>query len=202
MKRLVKKNINTPEEYNRLFKKSKEYSEFDLKRWKKMLLAFKGGKLIDLGCFDSPLCKIVKEKYPDSDIYGLDYAYEVIESLRKENPNINYIVDSVYNIPFTEEIFDYVTAGELLEHLDYPAEMIKEAVRILKPGGTLVVSTPLEETGIGEVDKDRHIWSFSEKDIMKLLSPYGEVKIEIMRSQQKPYKYHFPIILAWCKKYE
>lgn len=203
MKRLVEKNINTPEEYNRLFNKEEKHSKFERQRWKLMLKVFKGGNLLDLGCFNSELCRMAKKKHKKSNIWGIDYADEVIKHLKVVNPDINYMIGNVYKTGFKEETFDYITAGELLEHLDHPAICIKEAMRILKPGGTMSISTPLEETGIGEIDKDRHVWGFSFSDIRKLLSPYGEVKIQVIGSQRFPrYIYHFPIIIAWCKKYE
>ncbi len=44
-------------------------------------------------------------------------------------------------LPFRDELFDVVVAGEILEHVaDYP-DVVDEACRVLKPGGTLVVDT-------------------------------------------------------------
>jgi len=43
---------------------------------------------------------------------------------------------------FPENCFDIVTLWQVLEHLPYPLAILKEAHRILKPGGLLIVSTP------------------------------------------------------------
>ena len=98
--------------------------------------------------------------------------------------------------------FSYAVAGELLEHLEDPHKFIKEVFRILKPGGILALSTPLDEAREpGAIDSERHLWSFKVDDIMKILIPYGKIKIAILRSQYFPtYQYHWPIILAWVKK--
>ena len=203
MKRIQKKNINSPEEYNRIFKENKElYSTFDFNRWNEMLKYFRGGSLVDLGCFNSFLTKIAKDKYKDSDIWGIDYADAVIAYMQKQFPNIHFMENDIYNLKLKNSSFNYATAGELIEHLENPRLFIKEAMRILKPGGVLAISTPLEETGIGEIDKDRHLWSFSKQDIFDLLKPYGIVHFKIMRSERYPvYKYHFPIIVVFCQKY-
>ena len=44
-------------------------------------------------------------------------------------------------LPFGDESFDVVVAGEILEHVVDMPKVIAEACRVLKPGGTLVVDT-------------------------------------------------------------
>ena len=203
MKRIQQKNINSIEEYNRIFSERADYSYslFDFKRWKTILKYFRGGDLIDLGCFDSNLCQFAKEMYPNANVWGLDFADKVIDYMQKQFPAIKYIVGDVFNIPFKDETFNYVTAGELLEHLEHPEVFIKEAIRILKPGGILALSTPLKETGVGEVDEKRHIWSISEQDVFDLCKSFGIVQMKVLRSERNPYKYHFPVICAFVQKF-
>lgn len=45
-------------------------------------------------------------------------------------------------IPFPDEHFDLVFAIEVVEHTTRPYDLFKEASRVLKPGGTLIISTP------------------------------------------------------------
>ena len=117
------------------------------------------------------------------------------------NPwGITYIVGNVYDTKFPSNYFDYAVAGELIEHLEYPERFLAEALRILKKRGILAISTPLEETGIGEVDNERHLWSYSGRDLKNLLSPYGSVRIRVLRGNILPYRYHFPSLIAFCKK--
>jgi len=47
----------------------------------------------------------------------------------------------VLRLPFADEVADVVVAGEVLEHVAEPADLISEACRALRPGGTLVVDT-------------------------------------------------------------
>ena len=44
-------------------------------------------------------------------------------------------------LPFRDEVADVVVAGEVLEHVPDPTELVGEACRVLKPGGTLVLDT-------------------------------------------------------------
>jgi ubiquinone/menaquinone biosynthesis C-methylase UbiE len=48
------------------------------------------------------------------------------------------------SLPFDDETFDAVGLSDVLEHMTSPAAALRELIRITKPGGTLVISTPLK----------------------------------------------------------
>lgn len=195
MKRLNNKDNNSPEEYQKIAYTPVDW--FELKRWQRLLKHWKGGYLLDLGSFDSMVPVFAKALYPESWVHALDYSYKGTNIYS----GIYYDQGDVYNIKRGDATMDYVVMGQLLEHLEYPEKALKEAMRVLKVGGVLALSVPLNETEAGEVDKTHHLWSFSEQDIEELLKPYGSWEIETLRSQFIPrYIYHFPNIVAFCKK--
>ncbi len=203
MKRLLENlGKNSPEAYDQIFKTTMP-DWFDIRRWKTLLKYYKGGNLVDLGCLFSQICEMVKDK---PGVYlGIDEAKEAIERMKLtyNNTRTQFEVGDIYNLDIEDDIMDYVVLGEVVEHLEYPGGAIKEALRILKPGGTLAISTPLEEAKEpGAVDKDRHIWSFSKHDLELMLTPYGNIKFKILRSRWFPYKYCWPQLLIWVKKYD
>jgi SAM-dependent methyltransferase len=51
--------------------------------------------------------------------------------------NLNY-----EKLPYPDESFEIVTCTEVIEHLEHYRETLQEAYRVLKTGGTFVVSTP------------------------------------------------------------
>lgn len=201
MERIAKENINTGSEYDRIFseREGKQVDSQDLKRWKRLIKYYKGGLIMDIGCLDSKIVNLIAnpENYK-----GIDIAKDCIRSMQEKNPKAFFRVADLYNIPWEKEVFDYVVLGEVLEHLEEPEKAIKEAMRILKVGGTLAVSVPLQEAReFGAVDKDRHLWSFEIEDIINMLKPYGRTRTYVMGSEYFPvYKYHWPTLLAYCKK--
>jgi len=51
-------------------------------------------------------------------------------------------VDLNAPLPFADSSFDYVTCVEGIEHLENPFLCVREFARVLRPGGTLVITTP------------------------------------------------------------
>ncbi len=170
MKRLEKENHNTKEYYNRSFLEHFNESGLDYSdtwRVEALLEDYKGGKLLDIGCGVCPLVNEAQERYKD-EVWGVDFADDIIKTLKINFSEINYAVADFYNLPFEDKYFDYVVLGEVLEHSEDPVKLITEALRVLKQGGILAVSVPLNETEKNHIYK-QHIWSFTEEDIEKLI---------------------------------
>ncbi len=52
------------------------------------------------------------------------------------------VLATAESLPFLNDAFDLVFAGEVLEHLYHPRKALKEWARVLKPRGAMVLSTP------------------------------------------------------------
>src|SRR5262249_29854767 len=59
---------------------------------------------------------------------------------RANNPGADIRLADVEDVPFPSESFDYVLCIEVLRYLPDPTRCIKEIARVLKPGGTCLVT--------------------------------------------------------------
>src|SRR3972149_415699 len=61
------------------------------------------------------------------------------------NPAImppNFVPGDAHNLPFLNEQFENITFFEVIEHVENPKRCLQEIWRVLKPTGTVEISTP------------------------------------------------------------
>jgi len=75
---------------------------------------------------------------PFSDTYHL--ALELLAHLGLESPVIKQGVGE--HLPYADNCFDVVYSTSVLEHTQQPAQVIAEAIRVLKPGGKAIFNFP------------------------------------------------------------
>ena len=81
--------------------------------------------------------------FPDHARYGVDVSQQYLE--RIADRGIGLALAKLENLPYKDETFDVVISTDVLEHvIDFHAAS-REIVRVLKPGGHLVMRVPLEE---------------------------------------------------------
>lgn len=89
---------------------------------------------------------------------------------------IDYLSD-ICNIPVKNQSFEIVLCTEVLEHVPEPISAIKEIYRILKPGGTLLLTAPL---GSGLHQVPFHFYGgYTPFFYKKVLNDVGFNKIEV-----------------------
>ncbi|WP_373547100.1 class I SAM-dependent methyltransferase [Chamaesiphon sp.] len=79
-----------------------------------------------------------------SHVIGVDVSQEAIDFACQKyiKPNLEFKVGSADSIPVPDNSVDVVVSFETLEHHEKHDEMMKEIVRILKPEGLMIISTP------------------------------------------------------------
>ncbi len=98
-----------------------------------------GTNLLDVGCAQGFfLFNASKAGYTAK---GVEISQAAVAYARNEL-GLDVEAKPFEELRFAENHFDVVTLWQVLEHVAYPLMMLKEAHRILKPGGLLVVSTP------------------------------------------------------------
>ncbi len=103
-----------------------------------------GDKVIDLGCGDGYFLYLLDSLPVKLQITGLDNDDWTIKRA-KENlgkREIKIIKSTVTKIPLKSNSFDKIIMTEVLEHVENDGQALKEAHRILKPGGTMILTVP------------------------------------------------------------
>jgi SAM-dependent methyltransferase len=129
------------------------------------------GELLDIGCGRKPYAPLV---LPHVDRYvGLEHP----ETLHGRE-----FVDvwgEATNLPFEDASFDSVVAFQVLEHIEEPQVMLREAYRVLRPGGRLLVTTPFM-WGIHEAPRD--FYRYTRYGLAHLVGAAGFEGVEVTAS--------------------
>jgi ubiquinone/menaquinone biosynthesis C-methylase UbiE len=98
------------------------------------------GRALDVGCGTGANTAVLRAHARD--VVGLDFRPEGIATARQQHcGDASFIRGHAARLPFADHVFDVVTALDVLEHVDDEAAL-DEIVRVLRPGGTIIVSVP------------------------------------------------------------
>jgi ubiquinone/menaquinone biosynthesis C-methylase UbiE len=107
-----------------------------------ILELIEGRKILDVGCHVGVMARLMEKE--GREILGVDVLEPAIEIARTFNQtdNVMYRCGDIFDMKFQDNAFDCVLFLETIEHVDNPDRYLKEFLRILKPGGSLIISTP------------------------------------------------------------
>lgn len=95
-------------------------------------------RILDLGCGPGNLLDYLA---PHGDTFGSDFSQDALRFCAGRGFRRLFRAD-FHSLPLRDDSFDLVTCIDVLEHLEDDRRAIAELVRILRPGGLLVVSVP------------------------------------------------------------
>jgi len=104
------------------------------------LLPQKNGKLLDVGCGTGAIGDELRKR--GFEVTGLDFSEVAISKCRDKKMEARVCDVDKEGLPFPDESFDVVWGGDIIEHLFDPIFVLKEAFRVLKKDGALIISVP------------------------------------------------------------
>ena len=155
------------------------------RRRTEVILSILSGKpsqsIADLGCGSGELLREVKQKFPKTKLFGVDFSSAQIDENRRRDPCADWLVmdlDSAATFPaHMSGIFDAVIASELVEHLEHPEKLLSHAFSLARPGGLLIMTT--QSGTMMETEKRvGHVRHFDRDDMMMLLKNSAWLPIE------------------------
>lgn len=121
-----------------------------------------------------------------ADVTAYDFSAGMIAQGRKRYPQLTFVQGDAMNMPFADESFDAVTISYGLRNIHDPDKALREMLRVVKPGGELVVcefSTPVNPLFHG-------LYTFFLGSALPALA-------HVVSSDPMAYRYLTESILSW-----
>ncbi len=117
-------------------------------------------QVLDAGCGVGHWGRVLLPHLPHAHLTGVDreprWVQEAQTRAGELAPRCTYQIADVASLPFADASFDLVTAQTVLIHVADPAAVLGEWLRVLRPGGTLLLAEPNNLSGTMSVGGVRH----------------------------------------------
>jgi len=156
-------------------------------------------EIADLGCGDGTLT-VEMAKFATR-VVGVDFNPEILASARQRVDriglkNISLISENVSHLSLPSKSLDIVFFSQSLHHLKDPKSGFKEAARILRPSGQIMIMELASHSEKWVLEKLGHKWlGFQEKTLLDFMGKSG---FEHLHSEILPHRRNeiFQIILC------
>ena len=148
---MVRANLNKdPDDVSKMFDDVAHRYDFlnDLlslgrtKAWRRVVTSIiapkPGMKILDIAAGTGSSSRPLVNK--GAEVTALDFSQGMIEQGRKQNKNINFVQGDALKLPFEDNAFDVTTISFGLRNTSNTDKALKEALRVTKDGGRIVVA--------------------------------------------------------------
>jgi demethylmenaquinone methyltransferase/2-methoxy-6-polyprenyl-1,4-benzoquinol methylase len=148
---VVRANLNKdPDDVSKMFDDVAHRYDFlnDLlslgrtKAWRRVVTSIiapkPGMKILDIAAGTGSSSRPLVDK--GAEVTALDFSHGMIEQGRKQNKNINFVQGDALKLPFEDNAFDVTTISFGLRNTSNTDKALKEALRVTKDGGRIVVA--------------------------------------------------------------
>lgn len=97
---------------------------------------------LDAGCGEGFVSSYLLQRFPGLEVLGFDWNPDSVQMAADRNPEANYMVADVTQLPFDDRSFDVAGCFEVLEHLYEPEKALNELLRVSRKA--IVLSVPHE----------------------------------------------------------
>jgi len=141
---LARNRLRSPEDYAR-------FQLFHAAHQSKLLQRFvdlKGKRILDAGCgtagFATYLATLGNTVVGlDSEDFGAGMLRAALDFARSQRAQVGIVHGDLHHLPFADGSFDLLVMNSVLEHTADPLRVLREARRVLVPGGLAFVDFPL-----------------------------------------------------------
>ena len=160
------------------------------------------GRVLDLGSGDGVLAELLAancEQYVcvDNNAKAIKAAKDRLKHLN----NVQFHQADIHQLDLEPDTFDHVLMLHVLTYSDDPQEVIRQAHRVCKPGGQLIIDTlQAHSHDFVQAEYGHKNLGFECQDLKKLCQQAGFTQVKAAISSQEQRKPHFKIITVEAEK--
>lgn len=150
-------------------------------------------RVLDMGCAEGRTLVEMSRLLPGSSFDGIEYSKDLVDAAGTLPDYVRIWQGDITALPasISAESYDIVSALAVLEHLSFPVCAIKEAQRILKPGGIFVATSPSPawdhfSVTLGLLKGDDHVSDVNRSFLMGLVREAGLEPLQYRRFMWAP----------------
>jgi ubiquinone/menaquinone biosynthesis C-methylase UbiE len=138
-----------------------------------------GESVLDIGCGTGTLAIAAKRRVGSADVRGIDASPEMIARAKRKaaraGMDIVFEITPAQSLPFPDARFDVVLSTVMLHHLPRAArgQAVREARRVLKPGGRLLAVDFVRRSGKGLLAHFHRHGRVDPRDLIALVTEAG-----------------------------
>jgi ubiquinone/menaquinone biosynthesis C-methylase UbiE len=133
-----------------------------------------GMTVLDIGCGAGDFSQAVIDN--GGTVYPLDVSLSAAQRTLARCEALPAVA-SAEDLPYRDGIFDAVLCLDVLEHCEADARAAAEVARVLKPGGVLIVTVPINPNRFDSLDEaSGHIRRYTVDELIRLLAPHFEIE--------------------------